>query len=676
MALTGAPAAMTPLMMKLGDDPKVIPLPAEPITVGRSSQNAIAIMDASLSRVHCEIRKADGVILVKDLGSRNGTLVNGTAVKESKVSGGDRIDVGICRIQVIAEGASFKLEVSAGKGSATPRVAGAETKRIQEAAVTADNLGRAGASRADVVSWGKRGGGSPALVAGGVFAVLVVVVAAVVLKGKKQAGPVVVADPWRGFDYAAGADFSKDWKPAPATSTLLSLSAGREGNGLEVARKPGESGLGEAWGPRKAVEARKAYRLTAYLRPAGGMAGLRVGWCRPGEARPFAWSGTGLTAEEGDAGGTWAVPEGAVEAQISCVVAGDAGRTVLDDVDFAEATLPDRPPVAGRAIRAVFEAPGIFYFAARDAAWIPAAVGVEGADASCSIGSTRTAAGGSYGIPNPSGSTAAVTIEEERDAEGDGFVLRFKSRGSGAQLAIVSPEAFTDGRPVAEKIRAERLVVGRAGGRVALELRPEAEVSIDDGRVVIRFPAEQFEIAFLPEGSGKVQAGLEEAAKAEAARQYGKALELYDAVVEKNAKGELGAAAAERADAIRAIAAAALKRARDLRSDAEFSGKSSVCDDAVKEYLAVEADFDGTEYAAQARAEREATEELRGQLASEMATSEAGRLLAAAEAYLNEGKLALARAFCEAVQDRTGDADAAARAESLLQRIAAKENDR
>lgn len=676
MALTGAPAAMTPLTMKLGDDPKVIPLPAEPITVGRSSQNGIAIMDASLSRVHCEIRRADGVILVKDLGSRNGTLVNGEAVKESRVSGGDRIDVGICRIQVIAEGASFKLEVSAGKGSSTPRVAGADTKRIQETARTSENLGRAGVSRVDVVSWGRRGGGSPALVAGVVFAALVVVVAGVVLKGKKRAGPVVVTDPWRGFDYAAGADISKDWKAAPGTPTTVALAAGREGNGLEVARKPGESGLGEAWGPRKAVQARKAYRLTAYLRPTGGMAGLRVGWCRAGEERPFAWSGTGLTGEEGDAGGTWAVPEGAAEAQISCVVAGDAGRAVLDDVDFAEANLPDRPPIAGRTIRAVFEAPGIFYFAAREAAWIPAAVGVEGADASCSIGSSRTAAGGTYGLPNPSGSTAAVTVEEERDAEGDGFVLRFKSKGAGARLAIASAEALADGRALTEKTRSERVVVGRAGGRVALELRPEAEVAVEDGRVVIRFPAEQFEVAFLPEGAGKVQAGLEEAAKAEAARQYGKALELYDAVVEKNPKGELGAAAAERADAIRAIAAAALKRARDLRSDAEFSGKSPVCDDAVREYLAVEADFDGTEYAAQARAEREATEELRGQLSSEMATSEVGRLLAAAEAYLNEGKLALARAFCEAVQDRTGDPDAAARAESLLQRIAGKEIDR
>ncbi len=676
MSLPGAPAAMNPLTMKLGDDPQVIRLPAEPITVGRSSQNAIAIMDASLSRVHCELRRVDGVVLVKDMGSRNGTLVNGNVVKEARVSGGDRIDVGICRIQVIAEGADFKLEVSAGKGSATPRVAGAETKRIQEAARTVENLPKAGGTRSDVVGWGKRSGGNSAVLAGVVFAVLLIVVVVLVTRGKKEAARAVATDPWRGFDYPAGADISKDWKAAPGTPSTLTLAPGREGNGLEVARKPGEKGLGEAWGPRKAVEARKAYRLTAYVRAMGGTAGLRIGWCRAGDAKPFAWSGTGLSAEEGDAGGTWPVPEGAAEAQISCVVAGDAPRATFDDVDLAEATLADRPPMAGRGVRAVFEAPGVFYFAARESAWIPASVGVDGADASCSLDARRTATGGTYGIPNPSGSGTAVTVEEERDAEGDGFVLRFKSKGGSAQLTIATGDALIEGRQLAEKSRTGRLVVGKAGGRVALELRPDAEVSVEDGRVVVRFPTEQFEMAFLPEGAGKVQAGLEEAAKAEAAGQYGKALELYDAVVEKNPKGELGAAAAERAETIRGIAQGGLARARDFRSDAEFSGKSSACDDAVKEYLEVETEFDGTEYAAQARAEREATEELRKQIASEIADSEVGRMLAAAEAYLNEGRLALARAFCEAVQDRTSDPDAAARAESLLQRIAGKESDR
>ncbi|MEK7467505.1 MAG: FHA domain-containing protein [Planctomycetota bacterium] len=667
---------MTPLMMKLGDDPRVIPFPAEPITVGRSSQNAIAIMDASLSRVHCELRAVDGAILVKDMASRNGTLVNGATVKETKVKGGDRIDVGICRIQVIAEPGGFKLQVSAGSGSGAPKIEGAETRKLKEAAKTIENLSRSGGSRSDVVGWGKRGGGNAGIAAGAVFVVLVIVVAALVLKGKKQTGPVVVSDPWRTFDYAAGADFSKDWKAAPGTPSALALVPGRDGNGLEVARKPGEKGLGEAWGPRKPVEARKAYRLTAFVRASGGTAGLRIGWCRTGGDTPFAWSGTGLSAEEGDAGGTWPVPEGAAEAQISCVVAGDAPRAVFDDVDLAEATLADRPPVAGRGVRAVFEAPGVFYFAARESAWIPAAVGVDGADASCSLDAKRTATGGSYGIPNPSGSGAAVTVEEDRDAEGDGFVMRFKSRGGSAQLSFAAGEALVDGRPVAEAVKTGRAVVGKAGGRVALEFRPDAEISLAGNRVVIRFPGEQFEVAFLPEGAGKVQAGLEEAAKAESARQFGKALALYEAVLERNPKGELGAAAAGRADALREIADSGLRKARDLRSDAEFSGQSTACDDAVREYRAIETDFDGTEFAAQARSEREATEELRKQIASEMADSEVGRLLTSAEAYLNEGRLALARSFCEAVQDRTNDPDAAARAESLLQRIAGKESDR
>ncbi|MCE9581026.1 MAG: FHA domain-containing protein [Planctomycetes bacterium] len=668
---------MAPLQIKLGDDPRVIPLPSEPITVGRASQNAIAILDASLSRVHCELRRVDGTILVKDMGSRNGTLVNGSAVKEAKISGGDRIDVGICRILVLAEQGDFKLEISVGKGaSAAPRTDSSDTRRLKEAAQTIENLPRTSSGKGDTVGWGKRSGGSAGLVAGVVFLALVVVVGIAVVKSRKKAGAVVVTEPWRGFDYAVAADYSKDWRTAPGSPTTLALAPGREGNGLEVARKPGERGLGEAWGPRMAVEPRKAYRLSAWAKAAGGTAGLRVGWCRTAEDSPFSWSGTGLSAEGGDVGGTWPVPEGAAFAQIACVVAGDAPRAVFDDVDFAVAALADRPPVAGRTVRAVFEAPGVFYFAARESAWIPAVVGIEGADASCSIDARRTAAGGTYGIPNPSGSATAFTVEEERDSEGEGFLLHFKTKGSGALLFLATPEATVDGHPIAESVRTGRAVVGKAGGRVAIEMRPDAEIDVTEGRVVVHFPKDEFEIAFLPEGAGKVQAGLEEAAKAEAAKQYGKALALYDSVVEKNPKGELGAAASERAEAIRGVADAALGRARDRRCDAEFSGKSAECDEAVKEYLSVEADFDGTEYAAQARAERESTEELRKQIASEMADSEVGRLLAAAESYLNEGRLALARAFCEAVQDRTSDPDASSRADSLLQRIESKEHDR
>ncbi|NUN49771.1 MAG: FHA domain-containing protein [Candidatus Brocadiae bacterium] len=670
---------MTSLTLKLGDDPQVIPLGPDPLTVGRSSQNGIAIMDSSLSRVHCELRRVNRSVTVRDLGSRNGTLVNGEPVKERELKAGDQVDVGICRIRLIVEPDGIKLEVAAGKPG-EKRSDAPETKRLRaEGSETAENLGAAmkPSVAGDVVGWGRRSSGAgPAIAAGVAFLAVAGVVTGLVLRNRSKPKPVATTESWKSFDYPPGKDLSADWKGAPASPTALVAAPGREGGGMEVARKPGERGLAEAWGPRVPVEEKKAYRLTGWLRPSGGAAGLRVGWLRAGTETPFAWSGTGLTAEEGDVGGTWAVPEGAVEAQLACTVSGDMGRAVFDDIDFSEGALADRPPVAGRAVKAVFEAPGIFYFTTRDTSWIPAAVGLDGADATCAVRARRSAAGADYDLPNPEG-VGVTSVTEERDAEGEGFVLRFAVKGAGARLVLGTSDTESDGRPVIDRVRTPRVVIGRGAGRIVLELRPEATVSVVDGKTVIAFPAEAFEIAFQPEGSAvRPQAGLEEASKAESSRQFGKALGLYETVASTHAKTELGLAAQERADVLRGVADAALRRARARRADAEFSGRLAGCDEAAQEYLTVEREFEGTEYAHQAMAEREAVEALRAQIAAEAAGGEVGRLLQLAEAYLNEGRLALARAFCEAVMDRTTHQDAAAKAEILLQRIDAQEKDR
>ena len=51
--------------------------------------------DASVSRKHCLLRREeDGRFQIKDLDSRNGTLVNGLAVKEQWLRHGDEIATG------------------------------------------------------------------------------------------------------------------------------------------------------------------------------------------------------------------------------------------------------------------------------------------------------------------------------------------------------------------------------------------------------------------------------------------------------------------------------------------------------------------------------------------------------------------------------------------------------
>ena len=58
-----------------------IPLPEGEVTIGREASNEIAITDPSVSRKHCLVSWQDGRFRVRDLDSRNGTLVNGAGVE-------------------------------------------------------------------------------------------------------------------------------------------------------------------------------------------------------------------------------------------------------------------------------------------------------------------------------------------------------------------------------------------------------------------------------------------------------------------------------------------------------------------------------------------------------------------------------------------------------------------
>ncbi len=76
---------------------KAIDLTEKPVTIGRSADADILLLDEKASRVHCGIRFWDGEYFVKDLKSKNGTFVNETQVDPQEVhqlAVGDRIRVG------------------------------------------------------------------------------------------------------------------------------------------------------------------------------------------------------------------------------------------------------------------------------------------------------------------------------------------------------------------------------------------------------------------------------------------------------------------------------------------------------------------------------------------------------------------------------------------------------
>jgi serine phosphatase RsbU (regulator of sigma subunit) len=71
------------------------------LTLGRASTNDIFLPDRTLSRVHARIDRHDQGVVLTDLGSRNGTQVNGIRIEQPvRLSPGDRIVLGETTIEV------------------------------------------------------------------------------------------------------------------------------------------------------------------------------------------------------------------------------------------------------------------------------------------------------------------------------------------------------------------------------------------------------------------------------------------------------------------------------------------------------------------------------------------------------------------------------------------------
>lgn len=78
------------------------------MVIGRTPGVDLQLSDASVSRRHVELIYGDEGVMMKDLGSGNGTKVNGTKVAEKKLDHGDVISIGKTQIKFIDEVAAFK----------------------------------------------------------------------------------------------------------------------------------------------------------------------------------------------------------------------------------------------------------------------------------------------------------------------------------------------------------------------------------------------------------------------------------------------------------------------------------------------------------------------------------------------------------------------------------------
>ncbi len=74
------------------------------LIIGRSSELDIVLVEDMVSRKHAKISIAGGKITIEDLGSTNGTFVNGEKVKSSRLKENDRILVGTSILKLVKAG--------------------------------------------------------------------------------------------------------------------------------------------------------------------------------------------------------------------------------------------------------------------------------------------------------------------------------------------------------------------------------------------------------------------------------------------------------------------------------------------------------------------------------------------------------------------------------------------
>src|SRR6478736_827565 len=91
------------------DGAETIDLAKDMILVGRKEDCDLRLDHKSVSKMHCIIVKTDGLLLLRDLGSTNGTRVNGTRVRRAALLPNDQLAI-----------AHFKFRISLGPDDPAP----------------------------------------------------------------------------------------------------------------------------------------------------------------------------------------------------------------------------------------------------------------------------------------------------------------------------------------------------------------------------------------------------------------------------------------------------------------------------------------------------------------------------------------------------------------------------
>ena len=107
-------------------------VPEKQIIVGRSSDLDMVLVEDMVSRKHAKIACSADALVIEDLGSTNGTFVNGEKVKRARLKEGDRVLIGTSIVRVaLTDAQSGSGEVREAEARARMQSAAQRTSQVR-----------------------------------------------------------------------------------------------------------------------------------------------------------------------------------------------------------------------------------------------------------------------------------------------------------------------------------------------------------------------------------------------------------------------------------------------------------------------------------------------------------------------------------------------------------------
>jgi len=78
------------------EDRQIVQIPEAGLLIGRSSSCDLRLEDEFTSAEHCKISVENGTFFIEDMGSTNGTFIDGEQIdRKSPISAGQKVQIGV-----------------------------------------------------------------------------------------------------------------------------------------------------------------------------------------------------------------------------------------------------------------------------------------------------------------------------------------------------------------------------------------------------------------------------------------------------------------------------------------------------------------------------------------------------------------------------------------------------